>query len=527
VTPERLQEFLNAFVDDQLDAAGQRELAKALETDEEARRAFVRATNQHQALRDLLGRPAGKQPTKRRPWLALALAAAAALLLALSMDVLRPKPVATPPSDVVIEKPAPPRPPTPPAPSPEPLPVPPRPDPKPVLAPLPPTPPPPAPREPEKAPDPKPAAPEPKPPEPPPVKPPAPPLPAPKETAIAIATLESVRGEVLAFVAGERKPVAAGQAFASGQGLSTGAGNAAAVLVFPDATRLELRPGTVLAEISAAAGKKIVLDHGSVYADIARQPAGQPLVIATKHAEATILGTKLTLSCADATKLELKEGKVRFTRSEDKRSVDVAAGQYSVAGKGLDLSPKKITRGSMMAGALWGEDFEEPDEIDKDWTLTRTGLLVTTRGQLTFDLTPSGNASLGTRATFSAPFRVSVDVEFTQRLKGSLLSLRLQDWKQDKQFIHVDLDEDRYYLMMSEQTVTADVSRKNPRRERWTLEVGGDGAVAFLVDGKPVVKGRRTVPNEEFHVSLLAKSAKDVAPGAHVRFDNLVIEKLK
>jgi len=523
MTPDRLRELLNAFVDDQLDAAGQRELAKALETDEEARRTFVRATSQHQALRDLLGRPLAA-PATHRSWVPLAaIAAAAALLAALSVYLLRPTPATTAPSDVVIQekKAAPPPPPRPP--TPDPLPAPPEPKPAPKEAP--PPPPPPLSKQPEKTPEP--APPEPKAAEPPTPKPPTPtptpPPPAPKETAIAVATVESIRGEVFALVGGERKPVAAGQALASGQGLGTGAGNAAAALVYPDGTRLELRSGTLLSDLSA---KKLVLERGSLLADVARQPAGQPMVMATKHAEATILGTKLTLSCAETTKLELKEGKVRFTRSEDKKSVELAAGQYSVAGKGLDLNPRKITRGPMMAGAIWGEDFQEPDEIDKDWSLERTGILVTTRGQLDFDLSPSGNASIGTRAAFTPPFRISVDVEFTQRLKGSLLSLRLQSWK-DKEFIHVDLDEERYYLMMADGTVTADVPRKNPRRERWTLEVGNDGAVAFLVDLKPVVKARHPGAGEEFHVNLLTKAAKDVPPGTHVRFDNLVIEKLK
>jgi hypothetical protein len=357
---------------------------------------------------------------------------------------------------------------------------------------------------------------------------PPPPPSAPKETAIAIATIESVRGQVFALVAGARKPVPAGQAIAAGQGLEAGDASAA-VIAFPDGTSVELRPGTLLSEISAAAGKKLVLEHGGVYADVARQPAGQPLVLSTRHAEAVVLGTKLALHCGEAaTRLELKEGKVRFTRSEDKRGVDVAAGQCSVAGKGVDLAPRKITRGPMMLGAIWGEDFQEPEEIDKDWTLTRNGILVSTRGQLDFDLSPGGMASLNTRASYAPPFRVSVDVEFTQRLKGTLIGFRFQSWKQGKDLIHLDLDEDRYYLTLADQTVTADVPRRTPRRERWTLDVAADGNVSFLVDWKPVLRARRGSAGEEFHIILMTKAtAKDVPPGAHVRFDNLVVEKLK
>jgi hypothetical protein len=232
------------------------------------------------------------------------------------------------------------------------------------------------------------------------------------------------------------------------------------------------------------------------------------------------------LSCADATKLELKEGKARFTRIEDRRSVDLAAGQYSFAGKGLDLAPRRITRGPMMAGALWGEDFQDPAEVEKDWSLQKNGIAVTTQGQLEFDPTPGGTASLGTRATFAAPFRISVDVEFTQRLKGTLLALRLQYWKQGKEFIHLDLDEERYYLTVADQTVTADLSRKMPHRERWTLDVGADGSIIFLVDSKLILKGRRPL-GEEFHVNLLVKAGKDVPPGARVRFDTLMVERMK
>ena len=90
MTPQRLQELLNAFVDETLDAQGQRELARVLETDEEARRAFVRATDQHQALRDLLGQAVEKQPAPWKRW-AIPAAAAAAVLIAFPIWLLLPQ----------------------------------------------------------------------------------------------------------------------------------------------------------------------------------------------------------------------------------------------------------------------------------------------------------------------------------------------------------------------------------------------------------------------------------------------------
>src|SRR6185436_11555158 len=110
VTPERLQELLNAFVDDQLDAQGQRELAKALETDEQARRAFVRTSSQHQALRELMGKPAA-QRRKRPAWVPLAAAAAvviaAVTIYALTRSADAPVPSGSVVKDVKEKKPTP------------------------------------------------------------------------------------------------------------------------------------------------------------------------------------------------------------------------------------------------------------------------------------------------------------------------------------------------------------------------------------------------------------------------------------
>lgn len=529
MTPERLHELLGAFLDGGLDPAAERELAQALETDPEARRAFVRATDQHQSLGDLLGQPSAVR-SRRNPWTAIGVAAAAAAILGLSAYLLFPRIPAPQAPGILVKEPHP-------IPSPPPVRPPPAPEPAPASRPEPPPlpkarPGPPSPPEPEKVPVPSPR--EPRPPAPqielPPVRPPAPEPPQRPQTAIAAATLVSTHGDVFALAGGERKPAATGQVIPAGQGLETGAGDSSAVLVFADSTRIELWPGSTLSEISSASGKRVVVAQGALFAEVAKQPSGQPMTFVTRQAEAKVLGTKLALKCGDTTKLELKEGKARFTRTEDQRSVDVGAGQSSIAGKGQDLAPRRITRGPMMASAIWGEDFQEPEEIDRDWSLQREGISVSTRRMLDFDLSLGGTASLTTRATYSSALRISVDFEFTQRLRDTLAGLRLQSWKQGKEFIHLDIDEDRYYLTTGEQTVTADVAHKNPRRERWTLEIGSDGWVKFLADQRTVLKARRATTNaahEDYHVILMTKSGKETPAGAHVRFDNLVLERMK
>jgi hypothetical protein len=313
----------------------------------------------------------------------------------------------------------------------------------------------------------------------------------------------------------------------AGQGVATGAReNSEVVVVFADSTRVELRPSTVIEEISASAGKRVVLGQGSLTADVADQPAGQPMAFASRHAEALVLGTKLSFSAHEGSRLEVKEGKVRFTRLEDKRAVTVGAGQSSFAAKGSDMNPKRITRGYMMPGAaIWGEDFQEADEIEKDWILTTTGPTSTLKGQLDVDCTNDGELSCSVRDSFKAAYRVSVDVEFTRGLKGLLVALRFQAWK-GADLVHIDLDEERYYLRIGTQNQVLEVPRQKARRERWTVDLAPDGSVQFLIDGKPVLKGKRPMANEDFHIMLMTR-AKDALPGTHVRFDNFLIERLK
>lgn len=324
-----------------------------------------------------------------------------------------------------------------------------------------------------------------------------------------------------------QKPARAGQPLFAGEGLETGGGASVAVFAFPDETRVELGAQTVLGEVSSAAGKRVVLRRGALTADVAKQPAGRPFVFATTQAEATVLGTRLALSAGERTRLEVKDGKVRFTRLEDKRSVEVGAGQTSLVAKGVALAVKRTGRGPMMAGpALWGEDFEEPEEVERDWRVHRNGTGATYDGPLEFELRP-GDAALMTERGFDAPFRVTAEVEFTHRLRGTLLGLRLGSWKDGGGIVHCDLDEQFYYLTIGTQTFTAPLTRQTPRCERWSVELRADGTAVFSVDGRELLKGRGAAPAPEYHLSLLAKAAKEVPAGARARFDNVVVERLK
>jgi hypothetical protein len=71
------------------------------------------------------------------------------------------------------------------------------------------------------------------------------------------------------------------------------------------------------------------------------------MVIVTPHGEAKVLGTIFRISVEPgATRLDVKEGKVRLTRASDQKSLDVPAGCFVATGAGGDYdlnSEHKIT----------------------------------------------------------------------------------------------------------------------------------------------------------------------------------------
>lgn len=175
------------------------------------------------------------------------------------------------------------------------------------------------------------------------VKPPAPepPAPAPKpvvrETVAVMARIESVHGEVAVQTDHGRVAAKADLDLIPGQELHTGGRSSSVVVKVTDGTRLVVAADSALrivADAKAGAGRRFQLSRGLLRAEVAKQPAGAPMLFATPTADATVLGTELVLhASADATRLEVRSGKVRLTRREDGAAADVAAGQAAVAPK--------------------------------------------------------------------------------------------------------------------------------------------------------------------------------------------------
>jgi ferric-dicitrate binding protein FerR (iron transport regulator) len=167
-------------------------------------------------------------------------------------------------------------------------------------------------------------------------RPPAPP-PDIAETAAALASIENVEGVVwLESPPGERSAARAGAPVLAGSGISTEGRKGRATVVFTDRTCVKLGGETRIARIEEAppaatgAGKRIHLAAGTLVVDAARQPKDRPLVVATPHAKAIVMGTRFTIA-ADAaqTQLQVESGEVRLGNAHG--AVPVRAGQASSA----------------------------------------------------------------------------------------------------------------------------------------------------------------------------------------------------
>jgi|GEM_PF-4819612 len=110
-----------------------------------------------------------------------------------------------------------------------------------------------------------------------------------------------------------------------------------------DATVIQLRPETRLRVIVEGKQKRLRLLTGRMEATVAPQPAGNPMLLNTSHAEVKVVGTRFVLhESTAATGLEVQEGKIRLTR-QDGAALDVPAGN-SVRAQEKDTQPMQLTK---------------------------------------------------------------------------------------------------------------------------------------------------------------------------------------
>jgi len=118
-----------------------------------------------------------------------------------------------------------------------------------------------------------------------------------------------------------------------------------ATLRYVDQTRLEISPGTEIQELRTEKGKRLTIVKGEVRAIVAKQPKNQPMVFATSHGEATVLGTTLRIIVDPDSKkgmiLIVEEGKVQLKNLAG-RTAEVVTGHYAVAAAGAEVVPHPI-----------------------------------------------------------------------------------------------------------------------------------------------------------------------------------------
>lgn len=106
-----------------------------------------------------------------------------------------------------------------------------------------------------------------------------------------------------------------------GDSLQTASDEDRAVLRYDDGTKITLLgSSSLLVQNAPGKGKKLELKSGLLLADVARQPAGLPLLIRTPHTQVRVLGTKFELAAHQqhGTRLDLETGRVELVRGEER-----------------------------------------------------------------------------------------------------------------------------------------------------------------------------------------------------------------
>lgn len=166
-----------------------------------------------------------------------------------------------------------------------------------------------------------------------------------------VATLKRLQGEVFLFTKSpaDRTPAKPGQSILENQGILTDGARSSAVVDYPDHTRLEIAGDTVvsrLADEKDRSRKLVALNQGTLNAEVSKQPAGKSMVLRTPQAEVAVLGTRFLLAAEkESTRLQVEEGAVNFTRTEDRKTILVRSGYFAVAAPGKPLDPVPLPGG--------------------------------------------------------------------------------------------------------------------------------------------------------------------------------------
>ena len=115
-------------------------------------------------------------------------------------------------------------------------------------------------------------------------------------------------------------------------------------LQFKDGSEVTISGASMLT-FSDDGQKRLRLREGRMAADVTPQPQGQPMVIQTRTATLTVLGTSFDVEAdLPATALSVREGTVRVTRTSDGHEIDVPANHRVIAAADQVMKSQPIER---------------------------------------------------------------------------------------------------------------------------------------------------------------------------------------
>ncbi|HEV7279510.1 MAG TPA: FecR domain-containing protein [Pirellulaceae bacterium] len=215
-----------------------------------------------------------------------------------------------------------------------------------------------------------------------------------------VARVEAIDGEAFVIEGEAIRDLQAGDRLRNGVYLKVNDGGRVE-FVYDDGTRVAVEGGAT-ASLSGQPfddAKRVRLHSGELLADVAPQPVGAPMTFVTPHSEARVLGTELLLEVSqDATRLEVREGKVEFRRTLPSRGRE----PQSVIVK-TDQSGLSARSGLALEEGLW--------------PTLRAGLVflhVASAAGISFDEPQTGEARTSTvasegRAWFDRLYRLAFD----------------------------------------------------------------------------------------------------------------------
>ncbi|MBA3938165.1 MAG: FecR domain-containing protein [Planctomycetes bacterium] len=144
--------------------------------------------------------------------------------------------------------------------------------------------------------------------------------------------------------------------------------NGPVALVWEDGSRLDLAAGAQVRVVRPGTGPGLLLERGTLTAEIARQRPGLPFAIATAEARIEVLGTHFTVSAqAQRTQVDLFTGVVRMLRVADGSKVVLRGMETATIAADVEFAAHPFSEPVPAAGAPAPAPAAAPTGAEPVW----------------------------------------------------------------------------------------------------------------------------------------------------------------